>query len=170
MTSSTVFEPQPLFLNSALGRGRWGAFVALFLGPVGLPVFSTVLLVAMLRAPLIAASNGDFPGLGDLIYTAPLGYNLNGPYNANGTMRITIGRWFSSMPLFVIKDLTVNFSRATQTNHTPLTCSVQVTFQAFRHLTLNELRAMIRGPAPYIDTLEEERGMIENQLDYSVQE
>src|SRR5262245_19905844 len=66
---SAVSESQPLLLASALGRGHASQTLSLFLGPIGLPLFSGVLLWAMLRSKTPAADLfAPFVGVQLLLY------------------------------------------------------------------------------------------------------
>ena len=49
----SLVEPQPLFLSSS-GRGRGAHALAILAGPAGLPLFSILLLWAMIRSPFPA--------------------------------------------------------------------------------------------------------------------
>lgn len=85
-------------MNSALGRGRWGGPVALFLGPVGLPILSLAILAVLLRAPWPATRT--FPLFMALELGLYLGAGLGWSFGAAlvGSTAGVLGFFFSTAP------------------------------------------------------------------------
>lgn len=88
---------------------------------------------------LLKAANPEFDDTNLLTVSAPNGYVAEMGRQATGCVSVSIGKWFSTPKLFVIRSVAVNFSRAPIRSGLPLYAACQVTLDAYRMLSASEI-------------------------------
>lgn len=110
------------------------------------------------RDPVRYLTDGVFPNFGKTLFTgkekpswittmtAPLGYQRGNYENPKGVVQLQIGRWFKTTPIFVIMDTDFTFSKETKKDGLPLYCTGNIRFQAYRDVSVKEVRSWLSNP------------------------